>query len=343
MTYYKKLSEAALCKKNNLNTVKFVAAMLVIVSHAYAFAGNYRKTDWFSLLTHQKGDLGGLAVSIFFFYSGLLITMSLFRNGDVKRYVKRRATRIYPSFVLVTLVIVFVAAPIITNLSVVSYFTNIETYAYLKNLIFISAHDLPGVFVNNIYARAVNGPIWTIRVEVFCYVFCYIFYRLNMLNKNKKSTILSFVTFAVLLGFIAVIYVFVTKDIYSVVMPVTMYYIGMIYAVYSDNIALNVRQLLISTVGFLLFSVLGQVILASIIFLPLMLVNLAFGFDKDVKLTNMLGQSSYEIYLWGGFIGQTVCYMFGGSMNEYVNMLITIPVTILLGYVTNVVVEGENT
>lgn len=340
MTSYKKLNEAALCKDNNLNAVKFIAAIMVIVSHAYAFAGNYAKTDWFSYLTRQKGDLGGLAVSVFFFYSGLLITMSLFRNPDLKRYVKRRAVRIYPAFFTVTILIVFVAAPFITNLSVKDYFLNSQTYAYLKNLVFITEHNLPGVFTSNIYGRSVNGPIWTVRVEAACYVLCYVFYRLRLLEVKKILPLTAL--YLLILGITGVIYMLGMTDIYAVVMPFTMFFIGMVYAVYSENIKLNSKQLAAAAVGFIIFCILGQVILASIVFLPIILCNLAFGGRGNFEILDALGKYSYEIYLWGGFVGQTVSYMFGGSMNEYLNMLITIPVTIILAYFTNKAVGTEN-
>ena len=66
---------------------------------------------------------------------------------------------------------------------------------------------------------------------------------------------------------------------------------------------------------------------------------MAFGIKKRFGILNRLGEYSYEIYLWGGFTGQAVSYMFGGSMNEHLNMIITIPVTMILGYLTNIAVN----
>lgn len=333
MTSYNTLFDAINARKNNLNLIKLVAALLVIVSHAYAFAIGYAKTDWFSVLTDGKGDLGGLAVNIFFFYSGLLISRSLLNNGSGKRYVKRRLVRIYPSFILVTLAIVFLAAPFVTTLSLGDYFTNVETYQYFKNLIFLTEHNLPGVFVGNVYGTSVNGPIWTIRVELFCYLFCYAFYRFGLLNKKRIiPSVVLYMLIAGVMGFGAISGI---SGMSAIIMPITMFYLGMLYTQYGDKINLNLVWNIFAVVGFIISCILHQVIFASMVFLPYILCYLAFATKKIPIGLNRLGECSYEIYLWGGFVGQMVTYMCGGSMSVYWNMALTIPVALILGYITN--------
>lgn len=333
MTSYKVLSEAVENRHNNLNLIKLIAALLVIVSHAYAFAAGYRQTDWLSRLTGGKGDFGGLAVNVFFFYSGLLVAMSILRNGDGKRYWKRRILRIYPSFIIVTLAIVFLAAPFVTTLDLREYFTSAETYRYLKNLIFLSEHELPGVFVGNVYGTSVNGPIWTIRVEVFCYALCYVFYKMKLLQKNHVMySVILYMVLAGTLGYGAYLGI---DGIAAVIMPVTMFFLGMIYAVYADRIYLSFLWSMAAAAGFIISCILGQVIFACMVFLPYVLCTLAFGTKPKFRMLNCLGESSYEIYLWGGFVGQMITYMFGGSMPVCLNMMLTIPVTVTAGYITN--------
>jgi len=46
---------------------------------------------------------------------------------------------------------------------------------------------------------------------------------------------------------------------------------------------------------------------------------------------SFLGKYSYEIYLTGALIQQSVCYLFGGVMNPYVNMAISIPIAVAAG------------
>lgn len=330
------LSEAVKTKENNLNAVKLAAALLVIVSHAYGFASGYEKTDWLNLVTGGAGDFGALAVNTFFFYSGLLVSASLFRNGSFKRYVKRRAERIYPPFLAVTLLIVFVAAPFVTTLTPAQYFTDINTYRYLENLVFITGHDLPGVFAENIYGTSVNGPIWTIRVEVFCYCIGYAFYRLGWMKKNKIKYILISSLFLVsLMGYGAYNGI---EGMSAVIMPVAMYILGIIYMVFADRLKLDLRIAYCALTGLTVCFLLRGFLFGCIVLLPYILCCAAFALKQNGKirpLLNRMGAWSYEIYLWGGFAGQMIVYMFGGYMNISLNILLTIPVCMILGWATN--------
>lgn len=326
-------------RDNNLNLIKLFAALLVIVSHAYGFATGYIRTDWLHVVTGGVGDLGSLAVYVFFFFSGLLVTVSILKNGNGKRYWKRRVVRIFPSFILVTIGIVFLVAPFITTLSAKEYFINPGTYAYLKNLVFLNEHDLPGVFVGNVYGRSVNGPIWTIRVEMCCYLMCFVFYKLRLLEKKKLPlSICAYMLIAGVLGFGAISGI---EGIGAVIMPVTMFYIGMVYAVNADKIQQNGVLAIVAAALMALFCCFKQFYFASIVFLPYVLCQLAFATQKRFTVLGKLGACSYEIYLWGGFVGQLIVYVFGGTMSEYINMALTIPITIVLGYITNYVVENS--
>ncbi len=334
------LAEAVSTKENHLNTVKLAAALLVIVSHAYGFASGYEKTDWLSLFTGGKGDFGSLAVNVFFFYSGLLVSASLLRNGNGRRYFKRRALRIYPSFVLVTVLIVFVAAPFVTTLSLKEYFTDVNTYRYLENLLFISRHNLPGVFTDNIYGPSVNGPIWTIRVEVFCYIMGYVFYRLGFMK--KKKLVQSMACYLLIMGAAGYGACMGIEGLSAVIMPITMYYVGMVYMIYADRLKLDLRIVYCAVAGLLGFFLLHQFIFACIVFLPYILCYLAFALRKTGragKLLNGMGEWSYEIYLWGGFVGQMMVYMAGGCMNILLNIVLTIPVSLILGWAANRLVK----
>lgn len=320
-------------RDNNLNLVKFIAALLVIVSHAYAFAIGYEKKDFYYNITGGNGDLGALAVYVFFFYSGLLVSRSLMGNGSLKRYIKRRTERIYPAFLAVMLSIVFLAGPIFTCLTLKEYFTAPDTYRYLRNLIFITEHNLPGVFGGNIYGTAVNGPIWTIRVEVFCYVICYLLYASGLLFKRNIGILV--LVYIIAAGIMGAGIIAGIPGISAVIMPFTMFFIGMIYARYSERIKMNRVCNIISVICFILLSVFNQVIMASMVFLPYILCYAAFCTRVMLKRSIRLGECSYEIYLWGGFAGQAVTYMYGGIMNVYLNMVLTIIISVILGYVTH--------
>lgn len=69
------------------------------------------------------------------------------RLENAKYYFKARIIRIFPPLIFVTFVMAFIVGPIVTELSIDSYFTSVGTYKYLLNSFMILVHDLPGVFL----------------------------------------------------------------------------------------------------------------------------------------------------------------------------------------------------
>ena len=170
-------------KSNNLGFIKFIAALIVIISHAFPLS-TVDRLDLMENITRERLSFGGLAVAIFFFSSGLLVTKSLFKNPHFVPYFKQRIKRIFPPLIFIAVICAFVLGPIITSLSASEYFSNSQTYKYLLNGICILQHDLPGVFQGNVYGSTVNGALWTMPVEFLCYVACFIGYKIKLLNKK---------------------------------------------------------------------------------------------------------------------------------------------------------------
>jgi len=103
--------------------------------------------------------------------SGLLIYRSYMRSSSPGSYFEKRIRRIYPAYFTV----IVVAAIALFPLSVVSasqYF-GWGFWKYLgANLVFLNflAPTLPGVFTLNSIS-AVNGALWTLKIEVAFYLF----------------------------------------------------------------------------------------------------------------------------------------------------------------------------
>ncbi len=110
-----------------------------------------------------------IAVKAFFVVSGLLVFMSYDRTRNLARYFEKRARRIYPAyFTVVTgsallLFVLSFASPGEYAMGATNYLA-----ANLAFLNFLSP-TLPGVFENN-PMRAVNGALWTLKIEVMFYV-----------------------------------------------------------------------------------------------------------------------------------------------------------------------------
>lgn len=85
-------------KKNNLNLLQFVMALLVIYSHAFPIAAANSEGKIVIALTGGQYSTGGLAVAVFFIISGFLVSASYENAKGLFSYLKKRIFRIFPGF-----------------------------------------------------------------------------------------------------------------------------------------------------------------------------------------------------------------------------------------------------
>lgn len=155
-------------RDNNLNLLRMIAATAVLFSHSYVLTGHVADEPM-AIASERQTDLATLGVIVFFAISGFLIAQSLIRNPSPYAYAVNRALRIIPGLMLATVFCVIVGWAA-TTLPTAAYWQDRATWRYLLGtplLVFIDR--LPGVFATNPFAHAVNGSLWTIPLEVWCY------------------------------------------------------------------------------------------------------------------------------------------------------------------------------
>jgi peptidoglycan/LPS O-acetylase OafA/YrhL len=145
--------------KNNFDLFRILLASIVVFYHVGILVGN----DLFANLFP-----GDLAVHCFFVVSGFLITRSYLKNKELNSYFKARFLRVYPLYATV-IIVCFVIGFFITNSD--NYFSDGFRYLFF-NFIFLNFLEphLPGVFSANDNFGAVNGSLWTIKIEVMFYL-----------------------------------------------------------------------------------------------------------------------------------------------------------------------------
>lgn len=187
----------SVCKgrSNNFDFIRFVAASLVIYSHAFPLsAGN--EGELLKDLTQSQWSFGSLSVAVFFIISGFLIAQSYDQGRNPIKYIKARVLRIFPGLACVLVLSAFVLGPIVTQLPMKEYFCNLQTYQYLKSVFLYPLYwNLPGVFENNFYSPSVNGSLWTIPFEFFFYGVVLLLGILKLLQKKN-------INFALFLSFL---------------------------------------------------------------------------------------------------------------------------------------------
>jgi len=155
-------------RDNNLNLLRFVAASLVVFSHSYPLSGHLRAEPL--ARATRIFDFASLAVIVFFAISGYLVARSFDRSGSALDYARSRALRILPAYVAATVYAAFVIGPWMTTLPWRDYLADARTWLYVREtLLFVGIDRLPGVFAANPFPDGVNGSLWTLWVEVFCY------------------------------------------------------------------------------------------------------------------------------------------------------------------------------
>jgi peptidoglycan/LPS O-acetylase OafA/YrhL len=149
---------------NNFDALRLLAALAVLVSHAFALAGHGQPMI-------GSAELGETAVWVFFGISGFLIAQSWVLEPRLWHYLAKRALRILPALIVVVLLTVLVLGAVATSLSTSDYYSRWATWAYaLKNSLLVQTSTLPGVFTDNPYPQQVNGSLWTLAPESWAYL-----------------------------------------------------------------------------------------------------------------------------------------------------------------------------
>ena len=150
---------------DNFDFLRLCAACLVLFSHQYSVLGQTEPALF------QGQSLANAGVLIFFSISGYLVTQSWCRDPNALRFILKRFLRIWPGIAVVTLLCACVLGPIVSTLTWKAYFAAPEFLAYLGNLRLVRLlYVLPGVFETNPYPQIVDGPLWTISIELRWYL-----------------------------------------------------------------------------------------------------------------------------------------------------------------------------
>lgn len=144
--------------------LRVVAAFMVFAGHQRALTG-FPEPAFLGFMTW-----GELAVGLFFALSGYLVSESWRRDPSVRRYLARRALRLLPGLAGVVLFASLILGPILTTLKLTDYLAHPQTYQYLWNLALNVRFALPGVLATNPVPNVMNGSLWTLPMEVSCYL-----------------------------------------------------------------------------------------------------------------------------------------------------------------------------
>lgn len=173
---------------NNLNFLRLLFATAVIYTHSY----DLLHVPGELLQSLSKGQLAasGLAVNGFFIISGFLISHSWSRSSSAASYLKRRAARILPGFVVCVLLCFLLLAPLGAS-SLSAYIHDPTSYRFLTLLLGKGPQTINAAFPANPEPGNVNGSLWTIRVEALCYLVVMLWGALKLLRSHAATLFLA--------------------------------------------------------------------------------------------------------------------------------------------------------
>lgn len=141
--------------KNNFDALRLLSALLVLISHQFALSGRWEPR---LIGDHSFGNIGVLC---FFAMSGYLVTISWKNDPSPLRFLVRRFLRMAPGLLVAI------------------------SISYSIIYLLLGSVDFPRNPLS-----AFNGSLWTISLEVYCYLLLLV---LGILFSNPTIPLLSII------------------------------------------------------------------------------------------------------------------------------------------------------
>ncbi len=330
---------------NNFDVLRFLFASLVVFSHSYPLGEGHELREPLRKLTGQT-TLGGLSVYCFFIISGFLIAASWERRKTVGQFLKKRVLRIYPGFIIANAVGVFLVAPMAADSAIGNALVSLQQFAW--DCMRLQGIQLPDTLFPQNHLHAVNGSIWSIAYEFWCYIGVIILGLVPLFH--RRSFVLGLFVASLAVAFIFPTYhlewfgggilgrIFGYPFFWAMLLP--NYLAGVVAWRYRDKLVVSDRVAMMSAIALavsipvanswsVMFPVCGAYLVLWAAFHPLFRLH---GFSK-------YGDFSYGMYLYAFPIQQLLVMHNSGSMNPYALFALAWPLSILAGMLSWYVVE----
>ncbi len=173
--------------------LRALACLLVVGHHTTQRFNPETSAAWIQNI-HFFGMRGEVGVSLFFVLSGCLLSLPFwhsFLNSDripsLKLYAINRAARVFPAYWLNLLVCTLTALWVFDQ--------NINWWRLISGLLFINSYHYSSFF-----PAELNGPLWSIGLEVWCYLLLpLVLFTILKTTKKISFAILGMITWIVAL------------------------------------------------------------------------------------------------------------------------------------------------
>ncbi len=247
-----------------------------------------------------RNDLSSAFVPMFFALSGFLVTASALRLKNIRAFLTFRAIRIVPALSGEVLLSAFLLGPWLTSVPLSVYFTDPQFYRYFGNIAGFITYELPGLFENNPLPRIINGNLWTLPGEFYCYFTLSAAMLLGVAyNRAWLTGLFAIVTVGFLIASLGFGFgVSVDSGDIRTVQITYYFFVGCVFYQWRDWIPVNPGLVAIAALMACLGLTHREAIFATPIFLVYVTVYL--GVVKWPRFPPLeTGDYSYGIYLYG--------------------------------------------
>ncbi len=340
-------------KNNSFTILSILLSLIIIYYHCYDlyFGAINKPIDIFSKLFIAE-NTGSIVVASFFVISGFMITFSIKRSDSIFKYLKKRVVRIYPALILTLFMTVFIIAPVMASLPKEEVLTHSIYYKdYLLNNLLLTKNTVYGildVFANNPYPNAINGSIWTIKHQMFTYLYMIPVFLAFIKKDSNKEYYKYF--FFILLIFTAVSYtghydelfnsirknfgsIGILNEINQLVRLIYYFSAGVFLNIYADKISYNSRNILLSIITLILTARTSIFNYVALVLIPYLIIYIGCK-----KSSRQYIDISYYIYLIG-FPVQQVIIHYLKNINFYIYIALSLIISLLIGYIMYILIS----
>ena len=285
---------------NGFDALRIAAASAVIYSHHFHITGT-RPPSWL-----HADMVGGVAVMTFFTISGFLVTLSWLRDPRAAAFMAKRLLRLWPGMLVAVVAGVLLFGPAFTSLPLKEFWLHPQTLDHWRNLLLIKDYAfMPGVFSSNPLPGLMNGPLWTIPMELMCYV---VLAALGILGVLRSRLLASLAAAGYLVFFLTQRNADLAGTMFHWFEYPAYFAYGSLIALLQPAFAAHGRNLLLilAPVAAVLFFGLKLEHSAGLLLLPPLLIYLGSMRSRVFSGLHRLGDPSYGVYVLGCPIQQAV-------------------------------------
>ena len=261
---------------------------------------------------------------MFFALSGFLVAGSLKRKPTLPAFVTLRAARLLPALTVEVLLSALVLGPWMTRLPWAEYFGHPLFFDYFLNIVGNVHFFLPGVFVDNPFANFVNVSLWTVPLELECYLLLILLWITGTLRRRGWVVVL--LLLAVGAGTFHALTHFSLDWANNRPLPrslVVAFSAGLCLSLFSEKVRLDVRWAALAAAGMLVTTLQYQTVYLAALFSAYLVVYL--GMMHPPKRGFLFrGDYSYGLYLFAFPIQQAYAQLFPGYRHWYLNAAFTL-------------------